>query len=108
MLIEHLIVDLKLNPAVVNVLIDFVLKINNNKLTKSYVVTIASQWKISKIETVEDAMEFARKEYNLKNKRKKTYEKEEIKPAWFDQKIDKNEATLEEQKEIDDMLKEFK
>lgn len=108
MLIEHLIVDLKLNPAVVNVLIDFVLKINNNKLTKSYVETIASQWKISKIETVEDAMEFARKEYNLKNKRKKTYKKEEIKPAWFDQKIDKNEATLEEQKEIDDMLKEFK
>lgn len=108
MLIEHLIIDLKLNPAVVNVLIDFVLKINNNKLTKSYVETIASQWKISKIETVEDAMEFARKEYNLKNKRKKTYKKEEIKPAWFDQKIDKNEATLEEQKEIDDMLKEFK
>lgn len=109
-LLEHLIVDLKLNPAVVNVLIDFVLRVNNNKLTKSYVETIASQWKISKIETVEDAMDFARKEYSKRNQRKtKTYgKKNEIKPVWFDQKIEEKEATLEEQQEIDDMLKEFK
>lgn len=109
-LIEYLIIDLKLNPEVVNVLIDFVLRINNNKLTKSYVETIASQWKKSKIETVEEAMEFARKEYNNSNKKRtKTYtKKEEIKPIWFDKKIENIEATKEEQKELEEMLKEFK
>ena len=34
-LIESLMIDLSLRPAVVNVLIDYVLKINNNKLTKN-------------------------------------------------------------------------
>mgnify|MGYP003554329730 CR=1 FL=1 len=34
-ILEMLLVDLKLNPAVVNVLIDYVLKTNNNKLIKS-------------------------------------------------------------------------
>ena len=44
-IIEYLLTDLKLTPAVVNVLVDYVLKINNNKLTRSYVETIAGQWK---------------------------------------------------------------
>ena len=35
-LLEDLLIDLKLNPAVVNVLIDYVLRINNKKLTRAY------------------------------------------------------------------------
>ena len=44
-LIESLLLDLKLTPGVVNVLIDYVLKVNNQKLNKNYVESIASQWK---------------------------------------------------------------
>ena len=44
-LIESLLIDQKLNPGVVNVLISYVLKVNNEQLTKSYVETIAGQWK---------------------------------------------------------------
>lgn len=111
LLIEHLIVDLKLSPNVVNVLIDFVLRINNNKLTKSYVEAIASQWKMSKIETVEQAMEFARKEHTNRTKKQRkitTNKKEEIKPTWFDEKIEINKVTEEEKRELEEMLKEFK
>lgn len=108
-LIEYLIIDLDLQPSVVNVLIDFVLRINNNKLTKSYVEAIASQWKMSKIETVEAAMEFARKEHDIRTKKiKKNIKKEEIKPTWFDEQIEVDPVSEDEQKELEAMLKEFK
>ena len=73
-LIENLLIDQKLNPGVVNVLIAYVLKINHEQLKKSYVETIAGQWKRLNIETVEDAMKVAEKEHkkmkNLLNKNK--------------------------------------
>ena len=62
-LIESLLVDQELNPGVVNVLIDYVLRINDNKLNKNFVEAIASQWKLSNINTVKDAMLQAEKEY---------------------------------------------
>ena len=66
-ILEYLLLDMNLNPGVVNVLVDYVLKINNNKLTRSFVESIAGQWAKSKIETVESAMSFAEKEYkNMK------------------------------------------
>ena len=60
--------DMNLKPGVVNVLIDYVLKINNNKLTRNFIEIIASQWAKSKVETVESAMKIAEKEY--KNRKK--------------------------------------
>ena len=41
-LLETLLIDYELTPGVVNVLIDYVLKINNNKLTKNYCLAIAA------------------------------------------------------------------
>ena len=52
-LLEKLIIDLELTPAVVNVLIDYVLRKNNNKLTEGYVETIAAQWKREGLKTAE-------------------------------------------------------
>lgn len=62
-LIEKLMVDQQLKPGVVNVLIDYVLKINNKKLNKNYIEAIAGQWKRLNIETVEDAMKMCEKEH---------------------------------------------
>ena len=67
-IISYLLIDLNLKPGVVNVLIDYVLKINNNKLTKNFVEAIASQWSKSGIETVEQAMELAGNEHKKKQK----------------------------------------
>lgn len=103
-ILEFLLLDMNLNPGVVNVLIDFVLKIDHNKLTKSYVEKIASQWAKSKIETVEEAMTIAETEYKNRRKVKKNPKVLEEKPSWFDQDIEKQQANLEEQKEIEKML----
>lgn len=113
-LIENLLVDMKLKPGVVNVLIAYVLKINNQKLSKSYVETIAGQWKRLNIETVEDAMRLSEKEHKRMKKRlestKKTVTKESNKkespvPDWFNKKLDTVGISQEEQKELDNIIK---
>ena len=110
-LLEDLLTDFKLNPGVVNVLIDYVLKINNKKLTRNYVEAIASQWKRLNVETVEEAMKAAEKEYKKdKKKEEKTVSKiikEEKVPDWFDKKITKEKISEEDEKSLKDMLKEF-
>ena len=113
-LIESLLIDQKLNPGVVNVLISYVLKTNNQQLKKSYVETIAGQWKRLNIETVEEAMDISEKEHKKlkrlveKSKPKETTKKESSNknnlPIWFDQQLDKTEATAEDIKEMDEIL----
>ncbi len=106
-IIAHLLLDLELKPGVVNVLIDYVLKINNNRLVKSYVDTIASQWSKSNIETVEDAMNFAEKEYKRMHKGTKNtnnIRKKEEKPDWFNQEIAENTASIDEIKELEERI----
>ena len=96
-IVSYLLIDLNLKPGVVNVLIDYVLKINNNKLVKSYVEVIAAQWSKSGIETVEDAMNIAEAEYKKrKNITTKTTKKVSTTPDWFDKDIKEERATEEE------------
>lgn len=108
-IIENLIVDLKLNPAVVNVLVDYVLRTNNNRLTKAYIDTIASQWKRLGIETASEAMEVAEKEHK-KYKKVKTTEtkKDDILPSWFNKEISKEDLTESEKQEFEELVKEYK
>lgn len=111
-LLETFLSDFKLNPGVVNVLIDYVLKINNKKLTRGFLEAIASQWKRLNVETVEEAMKEAEKEYK---KSKKVIDvnniskvpKKEVLPEWFNQSIKKGEISEEDEKSLKDMLKEF-
>ena len=67
-LLEELLEDVKLQPAVVNVLVDYVLKKNNNKLNQAFVETIAGQWKRNGVETAKEAMELAIQENKKINK----------------------------------------
>lgn len=113
-LVESLLVDMKLKPGVVNVLLSYVLKINNQKLSKNYIETIAGQWVRLNIETVEEAMQISEKEHKrLKKKLQnntKTPTKQKTKeqlPVWFDKNIDKEDISEEEKKELDELLKEF-
>ena len=111
-LLEDLLIDHKLKPGVVNVLVDYVLKTNDNKLTRSLVETIAGQWERKKIETVEDAMQIARKNHQAHMKSqsvsKKTISKENSVPVWFDKEIMHDAATDEERQAIEEMLKEYR
>lgn len=109
-LIESLLVDQELSPGVVNVLVDYVLRINDNKLIKNYVESIASQWKLSKINTVKDAMIQAEKEYRKMNQakeKKKKEVKQENLPTWYGKEVKKKEMTIDEVKELENMLSDF-
>ena len=109
-LLEMLVIDIGLTPAVTNVLIDYVLKKNNNKLNTSFVETIAGQWKRLGIKTAKEAMETAEKEHK---KYSKKFQKETNKdttsqvPVWFKQNIEKEQMTDEELKDLNNMLKKY-
>lgn len=103
-IIEGLMVDYNMNPGVVNVLIDYVLRINNNKLVKSFVDSIASQWVRSNIETVEQAMKLAEKEY--KSKDTKRLSNVSSVPEWFNKKIESSTVSNLEEEEFLKKIKE--
>ena len=105
-LLETLCCDLNLKPAVVNVLIDYVLKKNDNKLNKNFVETIAGQWVRSGVKTAREAMSLAEKEQKkLIAKAPTNIKTPEDVPVWFKTEIKRNEATLEEQKELEELMK---
>ena len=109
-LLEYLVVDLELKPAVVNVLVDYVLKRNNNKLNQAFIETIAGQWKRLNIKTASEAMSVAEKEHQkyTKKAQKVTTKITEKEPVWFNENIEKEEITQEEKEELENLLKEFR
>ena len=110
-LLETLLEDVKLQPAVVNVLVDYVLKKNNNKLNQAFVETIAGQWKRSGVETAKEAMELAIQENKKINKKIETKTNKKVSsktPVWFNETIEKEEISEEERKELTELLKEFR
>lgn len=109
-IIDSLMINQRLSPGVINVLIDYSLKVNNMKLNKDFVEAIAGQWKRLNIETVKEAMDICRKEHKKikkqipNNKEKITsLDKQEL-PEWLDQNITENKEKIEELEEI---LKDF-
>ena len=55
-LLEYLALQMHFSQEVINVLIEYVLKINENKLVRSFVESVASSWLRSNVATVEDAL----------------------------------------------------
>ena len=108
-LVEDLLIDYKLKPGVVNVLIDYVLNVNEKKLTRGLVEMLAGEWQRLGIETVEDAMKVAEKEHK---KRSKKNIKVEVKgnktPDWFDKEITKEKIDSSEDNQLEELLKEYK
>lgn len=108
-LIETLLTDQEMNPGVVNVLIDYVLRTNDKKLNKNLVEAIASQWKMKEINTVKDAMKQAEKEYRkISNYKDKKVDKNTEKlPTWYGKNVSKEKMSNEEVEELKNMLSEF-
>ena len=105
-LIEYLAIDLGMMPAVINVLIDYVLRINDNKLTRAFVETIAGQWTRLGIKTATAAMNQAEKEYKKKPKKEKMQDNKL--PVWFNNENKNDTISDEEKAELEAMLKEFR
>lgn len=108
-IIESLIIDLEMPPAVVNVLLDYVLRKNNNKLATNYIEAIAGQWKRAGLKNAKEAMDFAEKENNrLSKKLAPAKNTSSAEPVWFNKSSEKAEMSGEEKEEIENLLKEFK
>ena len=108
-IIENLIIDLEMPPAVVNVLLDYVLKKNNNKLAVNYIETIAGQWKRADLKNAKEAMDFAEKENKKFTKRLDVpKDKANMEPVWFNKVNEKSEMTDSDKEELENLLKEFK
>ena len=109
-LVENLLLDLKLSPGVVNVLLDYVLRVNNKKLNKTYIETIASHWKRLGIETVPEAMNACIKEHKKASKKNTSVKKikEDKVPEWFNQEIEIKKNSASEEEEIKDLINSFK
>ena len=108
-LIEDLLVDYKLKPGVVNVLLDYAINVNNKKLTRGFVETIAGEWQRKGIETVEDAMNNCEKVHKKSSKRNYKDDNVNMKtPDWFDREIDKSNVSDGEENQLEELLKEYK
>lgn len=108
-LVEDLLIDYKLKPGVVNVLIDYVLNIKDNKLTRGIVETLAGEWQRLGIETVEEAMATAEKEHKKRGKKVINTEVKNVKtPDWFDKDIAKDKISDGEENQLEELLKEYK
>lgn len=91
--------------------IDYILKIQNNRLVKNYVEVVASEWKRAGLETAKEAMEYAEKSHKKMKKIKETksanVKKEENTPDWFNKNLKKEELEVETKEVLEDFLKEF-
>lgn len=107
-ILQYLLDDMNLNPGVVNVIIDYVLRESNNKLSKNFVESVAAQFSRSKIETVEDAMALANQEHKQKkNTSLKKSKKLEIVPEWVGKDIKEKDLSDDEYKRMEEMLSKF-
>lgn len=77
-IVETLMVQLGLRPAVVNVLIEYVLGKNNNKLSKNYCETIGSTLSRNHIETAMEAYQALTSEMVVKPKEEKEVKVEQV------------------------------
>ena len=108
-LVEDLLLDYKLKPGVVNVLIDYVINVNDKKLTRGLVETLAGEWQRLGIETVEEAMNTAEKEHKKRNRKTIKTEVRNVKtPDWFDKDIAKERISDGEENQLEELLKEYK
>lgn len=123
-IVEDIMFHQQLSPAVVNVLIHYVLIKTDMKLTKSYVEKIASHWARKGVKTVEEAMELALKENRQylewasgkktrKNNDKKPIRTEFI-PDWFNEeessspKLETNKEVAAKKRALEERLKKYK
>ncbi len=74
----------KLADPVINVLIDYVLLINDKNLNKNFVEAIAANWSRKGLKTSTQAMDFV-KEYNKKRNQKQKQVEGNIVPEWLNE-----------------------
>ena len=108
--LEHLAIDFELPPGVINVLVDYVLRVNEGRLNPAYLESIASTWSRNSVKTVPEAMEQAEKNHKKVVKEVKTTKPNTVvaTPAWMNKTITKEEMSKEELEELENLYQEFR
>lgn len=96
-LLEYLAVDLKLKNEVINVLIEYVLKINNNSIPFKFVEKIAGEWVRENITTKKQAMDIA----SRSQAQRRSYVSKRVLPKY-------RQSEVEVTKTREQLLKELK
>ena len=112
-ILNNLVVNIKLKPEVVNVLVEYVLDKSNNILSKNFVETTALIWKQNNIDSIAKAKEFIINNPNERKIYKKSYKSEkQTLPAY--KKGEKAKGDIkeniseEEAKKLMDKLKQMR
>ncbi len=105
-IVEVTMIDQKLPPGVVNVLIEYVMRTNDMKLARSLVEKIAAHWARKNVKTVKEAMELAQQEHrkyqewtnnrNRTTKKKPKNERKDTLPTWISQTNEKNQPNVQD------------
>lgn len=89
-IIENVMINQKLNPGVVNVLIHYVMLKSDMKLSKNYVEKIASHWARKDIKTVKAAMDLAKEEHRQYQEWASNKQKKETQGSQANQRFSKD------------------
>ena len=106
--VEMLLIEQQLNPGVINVLIDYILRIKSNKLDRNTVLETAVKWQRENIKTVKEAFEFAKGQYqkrqNYLSKPEKVVTKRKV-PSWVGKEIKEEYLSDEELEQLEKKLR---
>ena len=106
-IVQSLASDYKLTNGVINVIIDFVLQMNNNVLSKYSVEKIASSISRENIETAVDAMQYLNENYTGSQKKRASASKGSNKKANKAEKKEEQSDILSDE-DMEKLLEEFK
>ena len=105
-LLEELTTNFKLKDDVINIMIEYILKTNDNRLDRNYVTKIASVWVRNNIDTKEKALEAIKPQQKKTKSTKKT---ERTLPNWYINEEDEFEQASDESiEEFERMIGELK
>lgn len=109
-ILEHIAVDFNLPSGVINVLVDYTLKVNDGVLSKGYLETIASEFSRKGIKTVPDAMNTLIKNRNrgMNKNTLKSNKRIVNEPAWLNINVAPEKMSDEEIQELQNMFEEFR
>ena len=106
-IIETLSKDYQLNNSVINVIIDFVLSMNKNILSRGYAEKMAASFNREGIETAIDAMNYCNEVISNKSKVKKNHKKNNANNAESSEELDDNNSNSAiSQKEWDELFED--
>jgi replication initiation and membrane attachment protein len=102
-LIEHLILEMKLTPEVVNVLLEYVLENNQMRLNRSYVEKIAASWIRLNISNKEDALAQTHRETPKGKSSRK-----DVLPLWFEEESEEKTSASQPPVDRASLIKKIK